>query len=650
VTEQTPKQNDPGKNPFSLGRLRFSIWYGLAAMLLILAVREYTGTPVKKLTYREFLTEITANRVEKVGIGVGEIEGTFRFHPDSTATTKTFTTVPVEEDKELLSLLEKHGVAYKGVVPSPWPRLISWVLPMAVLIGLWFFIIRRMSGGASGGMMSIGKSKAKVYVETDTKVTFADIAGIDEAQEEVREVVEFLQTPDRFKRLGGRIPKGVLLVGPPGTGKTLLARAVAGESGVPFFSISGSDFVEMFVGVGAARVRDLFQQAKDRSPCIVFIDELDALGKSRGGNQFGSHDEREQTLNQLLVEMDGFEANTGVILMAATNRPETLDNALLRPGRFDRQIVVDRPDVNGREQILMVHAREITLGDDVDLHTLAARTPGMVGADLANVINEAALLAARKGRDAVGMEDFNDSIDRVIGGLERKSRVLNEMERKIISYHEAGHALVSETLPNTDPVHRISIIPRGVTSLGQTMYQPTEDRYLMSKEELEDRIAVTLGGRVTEEIIFDEVSTSAGQDFQRATQIAQHMVKDYGMSRLGLVSYADQDSMLGTPQAGSAISGYSEETAAEIDEEVRLIVSENYDRSKDIIGKYRDALHVMADTLMEKEFMLGEEVRRLLREAGVPVTHEEKVKIEDEVAVAEDEETPEVMDEDSEAV
>ena len=619
----TPQQQNPPepsdkrkRKPFLTGRLRFSIWYALIAVLVILAIRQYSTTPAKTLSYSEFLQNVRDDKIATVSIGAEEIEGHFHMPPDSANAVRAFKVVRVKDDEQLINLLEEHHVDYRGTVPSPWPKVLSWVLPMVILVGLWFIILRRMGGPASG-VMSIGKSKAKIYVETETKVTFADVAGIDEAEEEVREVVEFLKEPARFRRLGGRIPKGVLLVGPPGTGKTLLARAVAGESGVPFFSLSGSDFVEMFVGVGAARVRDLFQQAKERSPCIVFIDELDALGKARGMNPFGSHDEREQTLNQLLTEMDGFDANTGVIIMAATNRPETLDMALLRPGRFDRQIVVDRPDINGREAILKVHAKRIKLADDVDLRTLAARTPGMVGADLANVINEAALLAARKGHGSVAMADLEEAIDRVIGGLERKSRVLNETERRITAYHEAGHALVAECLEHTDPVHRISIIPRGVTSLGHTMYLPTEDRYLMSKEELEDRLGVTLGGRVAEEIVFGEVSTSAGADFKRATQIAQHMVKDYGMSRLGLVSYGEPTIFLSHQMPGSSAS-YSEETAAEIDREVRRIISESYERVRTILTTYTDALHKVSARLITQECLLGDELRALLREAGVP--------------------------------
>ena len=630
MTEKKPTPPDPQlkKKPVIPGRFRFSIWYALLAVLLILTVRQFTASSQAELTYTQFLRYVAEDRVSSVAIGEDEIQGVFSVVPD-TLNNMAFSVVPIQDDS-LLTLLDGHGVAYEGVVPSPWPRILSWVLPMVVLVGLWFFILRRM-GGAAGGVMNIGKNKAKVFVETDTKVTFTDVAGIDEAEEEVKEIVEFLKTPERFRRLGGRIPKGVLLVGPPGTGKTLLARAVAGESGVPFFNLSGSDFVEMFVGVGAARVRDLFQQAKERSPCIVFIDELDAMGKSRGGNPLSSHDEREQTLNQLLVEMDGFDANVNIIIMAATNRPETLDTALLRPGRFDRQIVVDRPDIKGREEILRVHAREIRLAPEVDLHTLAARTPGMVGADLANIVNEAALLAARKGIDAVTMSELDEAADRAMGGLERKSRVLTDRERKLTAYYEAGHALVAECMEYADPVHRISIVPRGVAALGNTMYLPTEDRYLMSREELEDRMGVLLGGHVTVEVIFNETLSTAGDDFKKATSIAQHMVKDYGMSDLGLVAYGEQPTFLGQ-QASTGSTDYGEETAALIDEEVKRIVESNLLRVREVVTRYQHALHVIADRLIERESLLGEELRRLLAEQGVPISNRQDAQGQDQTA------------------
>jgi cell division protease FtsH len=623
--QNAPENRNEPRRPglsgiFNSGRFKFSIWYAVIAVMLIVAIQQFTNTPVQVLTYSEFLRVVEDGKVGSLAIGEGQIEGRYITQPDSLPGTDQFRVVRVEDHDELINMLDERGIQYYGVVPSPWPKILSWILPMLVLVGVWFVVLRRM-GGPAGGMMSVGKSKAKIYVEDETKVTFEDIAGIEEAEEEVREIVDFLKEPEKFQRLGGRIPKGALLVGPPGTGKTLLARAVAGEAGVPFFSLSGSDFVEMFVGVGASRVRDLFQQAKEKAPCIVFIDELDALGKSRGGNPMGSHDEREQTLNQLLVEMDGFEANANVIIVAATNRPETLDIALLRPGRFDRQIVVDRPDVNGREAILQVHAKAVKLEEDVNLRTLAARTPGMVGADLANVINEAALLAARKGHENVRMTDLEEAVDRVTGGLERKSRVLNNQEREITAYHEAGHAVVAECLEYADAVHRVSIIPRGVTSLGQTMYLPTGDRYLMATEELEDRLAVALGGRVAEELIFDEITTSAGQDFRRATQIAEHMVKDYGMSRLGLVAYGEQTSVTQQQMPGASFA-YSDETSAEIDNEVRRIITENYDRVRSLLDKHRDGLRAIADALISSEHLTGDTVRQLIADPDGPVPEE----------------------------
>ncbi|OQX88702.1 cell division protein FtsH [candidate division KSB1 bacterium 4484_87] len=525
---------------------------------------------------------------------------------------KNFETIRVD-DPELVKQLESHGVKFTGQGEAGWfvKFLVSWVFPLLILFVIWGFFFRRMN--PTGGMMSIGKSKAKVYVEGKTGVTFKDVAGIDEAVEEVKEIVEFLKHPQKYQQLGGRIPKGVLLVGPPGTGKTLLARAVAGEAAVPFFSMSGSDFVEMFVGVGAARVRDLFQQAAKQAPCIIFIDELDALGKARStGPVSGGHDEREQTLNQLLTEMDGFDPNIGVIIMAATNRPEILDLALLRPGRFDRQVVVDRPDINGREAILKVHAKKVKLGKGVDLRVIAARTPGFVGADLANVVNEAALLAVRRGKKIIEMEDLEEAIDRVVAGLERKSRVLNKKEKEIVAYHESGHAMVGYFLPNTDPVHRVSIIPRGVAALGYTLQLPTEDRYLMTKSELESKLKVLLGGRVAEEIVFKEISTGAQNDLERATQIAKSMVVEYGMSKtLGPISYGRQQSMfLGQPLPESR--PYSEHVAAEIDSEVRKIVEEAHAEVKKLLTEKRDKLEALAQQLLETEIVEGDELAEIL--------------------------------------
>jgi cell division protease FtsH len=480
--------------------------------------------------------------------------------------------------------------------------------------------------GAGGGMMQIGKSKAKVYIEKKTGVTFEDVAGIDEAEEELVEVVEFLKTPAKYQRLGGHIPKGVLLLGPPGTGKTLLARAVAGEAGVPFFSISGSDFVEMFVGVGAARVRDLFAQAVQHAPSIIFIDELDALGKARGMNILSSHDEREQTLNQLLAEMDGFDPNQGVIIMAATNRPEILDAALLRPGRFDRQVLVDRPDVKGREKILRLHVKKVTLAPSVDLGLIAAKTPGFVGADLANIVNEAALLAARQGKAAVESSDFDEAIERVIAGLQKKSRVMNPREKKTIAYHESGHALVAELVPGADPVNKISIIPRGVAALGYTQQLPTEDRYLMTRSELLARIHVLLGGRVAEEMIFNDISTGAQNDLQKATEIARTMITQFGMSeRLGLVALEGQRQPMILPVPMQGTREYSEETARIVDEEIKKVLSEAHGKVRETLGSHRQALEELAQLLLTKEVVERPELLAILKVRSIG-SHKEKEK------------------------
>jgi cell division protease FtsH len=485
---------------------------------------------------------------------------------------------------------------------------------MLIFFGIWGYLFKRMGAGAGGGLMTIGKSKARVYVEDETKVTFDDVAGVDEAEEELKEIIDFLKTPGRFRALGGEIPKGVLLVGPPGTGKTLLAKAVAGEAQVPFLNLSGSDFVEMFVGVGAARVRDLFSQAQQKAPCIIFVDELDALGKARGISPVtGGHDEREQTLNQLLSEMDGFDTRKGVIIVAATNRPEILDPALLRPGRFDRHILVDRPDLNGREEIFKVHASKVKLSEDVDLKVLAARTPGMVGADIANVVNEAALLAARKNKKVVGMKDFEEAIDRVLGGLEKKSRLMNKKEKEIVAYHETGHALMAESLPTADPVHKISIIPRGISALGYTLQLPTEDRYLMTRSELLDRMAVFLGGRAAEEMKFGEISTGAHNDLFRATDIARRMVKEYGMSqKLGPLTFEKERRPLFLEGVMAPSKEYSENTGMEIDKEVMHIVTETYGKVKTTLGGKKDKLEKVAKLLLEKEVIEGEELRKVI--------------------------------------
>jgi cell division protease FtsH len=537
-----------------------------------------------------------------------------------------FTTarIPATEDYQIVRELESAKVEFSGRIESTfWRDLFSWVVPLIIMAALWLFLMRRMGGGPTQAL-SFGRSKAKIYDRKELKTTFADVAGVEEAKAELMEVVDFLKNPKKYQRLGGRIPKGVLLVGPPGTGKTLLARAVAGEADVPFFFLSGSEFVEMFVGVGASRVRDLFEQAKEKAPCIVFIDELDAIGKTRAGNTgfLSGHDEREQTLNQLLAEMDGFDSSKGVIIMAATNRPEVLDAALMRAGRFDRQVVVDRPDVKGREAILQVHARNVKLAPSVDLHVLAARTPGMAGADLANIINEAALLAARKGKDAVEMADLEEAVDRVVGGLERKSRVLSEKERDIVAHHEIGHALVASSLPQADPVHKVTIIPRGVAALGATYQLPLEDRYLLTRSELEDRIAVLLGGRMAEEVIYGEVSTGAHNDLERATELARLMVMQYGMSeQLGPMTFGGgQQAMFlrgsGLPQERE----YSEESARRIDAETRAIIDRIYDRVRDLLTTRKRVLVEAAAELKQKETLEGDRLRELLagEPAGVP--------------------------------
>jgi cell division protease FtsH len=520
------------------------------------------------------------------------------------------------EDPSLVPILESKNIKYAGEIQNNWLRdiLLFWILPTMVIIFIWSLIARRASG-AGQSFMAFGRAHAKVFEQKDIPVSFGDVAGADEPKEELIEIIDFLREPQKFQRLGGKIPKGVLLVGPPGTGKTLLARAVAGEAKVPFFSMSGSEFVEMFVGVGAARVRDLFSQAQQKAPCIIFIDELDALGRARGSGMFGGgHAEQDQTLNQLLVEMDGFDTRKGIIIMAATNRPEILDTALLRPGRFDRQILVDRPDIREREEILQVHTRGVKLDASVDLKLLAARTPGFVGADLANVVNESALLAARKNKEWVQMADFEEAINRVTTGLEKKKRVMSKKEREFVAYHESGHAMVAELVPNADPVHRISIIPRGIAALGYTLQLPTEDRYLMTRSELLDRMAVLLGGRVAEEIIFGEISTGAQNDLTRATDIARSMVKEYGMSgKLGLVSFEPRRRGTAEESFFPGRKEYSEELARVIDGEVKEIIDCAYDRVRGILQRNREVLEDLARLLLEKEVVEGETLRGMIK-------------------------------------
>ncbi|HZA67018.1 MAG TPA: ATP-dependent zinc metalloprotease FtsH, partial [Geminicoccaceae bacterium] len=523
--------------------------------------------------------------------------------------------VTTRVDPAFAQELEKYGVTFRGGSDENFfTTLLSWVLPALIFFGIWIFLLRRMAAGGmgAGGLMSIGKSRAKIYVEKDTKTTLADVAGVDEAKAEVQEIIDFLKNPKSYGALGARLPRGVLLVGPPGTGKTLLARAVAGEAGVTFLSISGSEFVEMFVGVGAARVRDLFEQARKMAPCIIFIDELDAMGRARGlGPMAGGHDEKEQTLNQLLVELDGFDPSQGIILLAATNRPEILDPALLRPGRFDRQILVDRPDKQGRIQILEVHSRKIKLAPDVTLEHVAALTPGFTGADLANLVNEAALLATRRRADAVAMVDFNNAIERLIAGLEKKNRLLNPKERQVVAYHELGHALVALTLPGVDPVHKVSIIPRGVGALGYTLQRPTEDRFLMTVEELENKMTVLLGGRAAEQLVFGEISTGAADDLMKVTEIARSMVTRYGMdTTLGQATLeTERGTFLGQPIEGGG-RRFSEDTAREIDLAVRERIDQAYQKATDILRGRRTEMEGLAKKLLEKETLTAEELPR----------------------------------------
>jgi cell division protease FtsH len=607
----TPPKGDPSRRKF-----HFSFWYFLMALLIFSLIQDYIiARKTDVIPYSEFKHYVTEDKVKNLLLKQDEVTGVLTEDAKGRK-DQPFVTVRVD-DPELVKILDEKKIDYTGRYQSKWlATLFSWILPLVFFIFIWRFLIGRMGGGPQG-VLSMGKARGKIYAEREVGITFADVAGIEEAKQELAEIVEFLKTPEKFTRLGGKIPKGVLLVGAPGTGKTMLAKAVAGESGVPFFSLSGSDFVEMFVGVGAARVRDLFAQAKENAPCIIFIDELDALGKARGISPMGGHDEREQTLNQLLVEMDGFEPNTGVIIMAATNRPEILDPALLRAGRFDRHVAIDRPDVRGREAILKVHIKEVKLAKDVDIAKVAALTPGFVGADLANLVNEAALLSARGDKKSVGMAEFQEAIDRIIGGLEKKNRMMNEKEKKIVAYHESGHALVAMTVPTADPVNKVSIIPRGIAALGYTQQLPTEDRYLMTKEELLDRLCVLLGGRVAEEIVFKDISTGAKNDLQRATDIARSMVTEYGMSeKLGLVTYAKERRPLFLETGYSPAKEYSDETARKIDSEVSRLMDEAHDLVRKILTEKKQQLEVIAQTLLEKETILGDELKDLIEKSS----------------------------------
>jgi cell division protease FtsH len=600
---------------------QYHTWYWIAAFAAVMIIQMVFAsyTQIETIPYSQFQSDLKAGKVADVRVSGNYIQGDYK-EKDKQGYTQFITT---RVDPEIAKQLDKYGVTFAGEIESTWLRdLLSWIIPVALFFGVWMFLFRRFAnqqGFGAGGLMSVGRSKAKVYVETDTKTTFADVAGVDEAKAELQEIVAFLKDPQRYGRLGGRVPKGVLLVGPPGTGKTLLARAVAGEANVPFFSINGSEFVEMFVGVGAARVRDLFEQARQKAPCIVFIDELDALGRARSAYPWGGgHDEKEQTLNQLLSELDGFDPSTGMILLAATNRPEILDPALLRAGRFDRQVLVDRPDKEGRVQILNVHIRKITLAPGVDLTQIAALTPGFTGADLANLVNEAALVATRRGADAVTLADFTNAVERIVAGLEKKNRLLNPHEREVVAHHEMGHTLVALSLPGSDAVHKVSIIPRGIGSLGYTIQRPTEDRYLMTREELENKMAILLGGRAAEHIVYGELSTGASDDLAKVTDIARSIVTRYGMTdELGLIIYEKPShSFLGTEQAPIPYQerGYSEETAREIDATVKKIVDEAFRRTVNLLRARRATLEEGARQLLERETLDEHDLAALLKE------------------------------------
>jgi len=610
-----PRDKRPGERRSLPGPARpgGAVWYVLGFLLLMALAQTWLLAPSgRQITYSEFKAAVRGGQVADVVISEQSVRGTYKAEVSG---SRTFNAARIEDPK-LLEELDAAGVRYTGEFVSRWlPEVIGWVIPILLLFALWSFFFRRMSG-AEGGVMSFARSKHRVFAEDDVKVSFADVAGVDEAEQELKEIVEFLKNPKKYTALGGRIPKGVLLVGPPGTGKTLLARAVAGEAKVPFFSLSGSEFVEMFVGVGAARVRDLFSQAEQKAPCIIFIDELDALGRARVQSPMGSHEEREQTLNQLLAEMDGFDSRKAIIIMAATNRPEVLDPALLRPGRFDRQVLVDKPDVKGREEVLRIHTRQVKLAPEVDLKVVAARTAGFAGADLANLVNEAALLAARNDKTSVQMADFDEAIDRLIAGLEKK-RVMSRKEREIVAYHESGHAIVATLIPGMDPVHKISIVQRGFGALGYTMQLPLEDRYLMQRRDLLNQLAVLLGGRTAEEIALGEISTGAQNDLQRATDIARAMVTEWGMSdALGAINYDGHkrtkflDIALG-PERGA----YAEDTARLIDAEVKRIMTDAHAEARRILTEQRDSLEAVTRRLLEQEVMEGAELRAIL---GVP--------------------------------
>ncbi|MBL8843167.1 MAG: ATP-dependent zinc metalloprotease FtsH [Planctomycetes bacterium] len=598
----------PQRAPEPKRKARFHVVFLLLAVTGVLFLHELIdGATVKRIDYSEFLERLEKKGLDEVIVAADEIRGVFV----DPATGEQSAFVTTRLDPKLAEELKEAGVKFRGQPQSLLVGVFSWLLPIGFFVVIWILMNRQMGGKGAAGFMNIGKSKARVYVESDTKVTFADVAGVDEAKDELKEIVEFLKDPVGHGRLGGRMPRGVMLVGPPGTGKTLLARAVAGEAGVPFFSISGSEFVEMFVGVGAARVRDLFEQAKEKAPAIIFIDELDALGKARGaGPMYGGHDEKEQTLNQLLVELDGFDPRAGIVLIAATNRPEILDPALLRAGRFDRQVLVDRPDQRGRVQILEVHLKKVKTAPGLQVEQVAALTPGFTGADLANLCNEAALVATRRKGDLVELADFTIAVERIVAGLEKRNRILNERERKIVAHHEMGHAIVAAATPGADPVHKVSVIPRGIGALGYTMQRPTEDRFLMTREELESKMAVLLGGRAAEHLVWGHFSTGASDDLERATRIARSMVARYGMTELGHVSY-DEDVghflQQGNPFAPR--SDKSDATAREIDVAVRALVEAAFARARAILAEHQPVLLDAAQQLLAKETLTEAELK-----------------------------------------